>query len=242
MAKNETDPVVLQQLDIRQRALKLTANSMYGCLGFTNSRFYAQPLAELITRKGRETLMKTVDLARNSMNLEVIYGDTDSIMINSGLDNLEKAKEIGQKVKSEVNKGHKLLEIEIDGIFKTLLLLKKKKYAALKVIESNGKVHLHKETKGLDLVRRDWCDLSKEMGSYILDEILSGKSRDEVVDNIHSYLRQKGEQIRSNGAIPIEKFVVTKGLTKAPEDYPDAKGQPHVQVALRLKKAVNNLF
>jgi DNA polymerase alpha subunit A len=44
---------------------------MYGCLGFTNSRFYAQPLAELITRKGRETLMKTVDLASNTMNLQV---------------------------------------------------------------------------------------------------------------------------------------------------------------------------
>ena len=40
-----------------------------------------------------------------------------------------------------------------------------------------------------------------------------------------------------NGAVTMDKFIITKQLTKRPEDYPDAANQAHVQVALRLRAA-----
>jgi DNA polymerase alpha subunit A len=33
-----------------------------------------------------------------------------------------------------------------------------------------------------------------------------------------------------NGEIELDKYIITKSLTKQPEDYPDGKNQPHVQV------------
>lgn len=64
----------------------------------------------------------------------------------------------------------------------------------------------------------------------MLDFILSGKPREEIVAEIEAFLRDVASKVKSN-ALPINQYIITKQLTKAPKDYPDARSQPHVQVA-----------
>ena len=77
-AKHPADKTIL---DIQQKCYKLVANSIYGCLGFSVSRFYSRPLAALITKKGRDSLVAAKDIAIKRGTVDVIYGDTDSIML-----------------------------------------------------------------------------------------------------------------------------------------------------------------
>ncbi|VDM95153.1 unnamed protein product [Thelazia callipaeda] len=229
MASEKLTQQQKQQYNIRQMGLKLIANSMYGCLGFHQSRFYAKPLAALITAQGREILLHAKDLIEKN-GYSVIYGDTDSVMINTGLSGLSEI----QQIKKIINQCYQKLEIEIDGIFMKLLLLKKKKYAGL-AVDLDDETKMKRDIKGLDIIRRDYSLIVKQIGNEILDIILSTKSqnRDEIVEHINARLRKLKEEMMQ-GLIQTSVFQIFKQLTRNVDEYADINVQPHAAVARRL--------
>jgi DNA polymerase alpha subunit A len=70
---------------------------------------------------------------------------------------------------------------------------------------------------------------TQETGKFVLERILSGEARETVVESIHEHLRGLAAAMRE-GHVPIAQFVITKSISKQPQDYPNAKNEPHLQV------------
>merc|ERR1719499_72857 len=100
----------------------------------------------MITALGRKNLQKASDVAMQECpQVDVIYGDTDSIMVNTGLKSdgnhtkIREARQIAHKVKNALNKTYAKMFLDLDDVFSKFLISKKKKYAAVKVNEVEGK-------------------------------------------------------------------------------------------------------
>jgi hypothetical protein len=68
----------------------------------------------------------------------------------------------------------------------------------------------------------------KAEGELGVNIIYCTGSRGTLAENLFAD-SQLQEEMRG-GQVELEKYIITKTLTKPPEDYPDAKNQPHVKV------------
>ena len=100
-----TDPFEKAVLDGRQLALKISANSVYGFTGATNGEFPCLPISSSVTAYGRVMIEQTKKMVEEKylkengyeFDCQVIYGDTDSVMVKFGTDNIAEAMRLGKE-------------------------------------------------------------------------------------------------------------------------------------------------
>ena len=175
----ETDPFKKAVLNGRQLALKVSANSVYGLTGATVGKLPCLAIASSTTSYGRQMIEKTKNevearytIANGySHDAQVIYGDTDSVMVKFGTKDLKEAMKLGEDAATHVSeKFIKPIKLEFEKCYFPYLLINKKRYAGL--YWTNPEKHDKMDSKGIETVRRDNCRLVQTVIETVLQKIL----------------------------------------------------------------------
>lgn len=213
-------------LEGRQHALKLIANATYGYFGFPASKWYCRECAESSTAYGRFWIKRTIQEAERR-GFTVIYGDTDSLFLTSK----GRIKEEVSSFLSSVNEEFPgYLELDLQGFYKRGIFIPKelsagtakKKYALL---DEKGDLLI----RGLETVRRDWCNLAKEAQRKVLEYVL----REGNVAEAIAYVKRVLEKLRRK-EVPLRDLIIYEELTKPLAAYKQIG--PHVVAARKIKE------
>ena len=175
----EKDPFKKAVLNGRQLALKISANSVYGLTGATTGKLPCLEIASSTTSFGRTMIERTKEEVEKKYTIangythdaQVIYGDTDSVMVKFGTKDLAEAMRLGEEASQYVSsKFIKPIKLEFEKVYFPYLLINKKRYAGLYWTKPEKWDKM--DTKGIETVRRDNCLLVQTVIEKVLRMIL----------------------------------------------------------------------
>jgi DNA polymerase-2 len=223
---------------VKSHAIKILMNSFYGVLGTPACRFHDPRLANAITAFGREMLL-WCQARIESQGRRVLYGDTDSLFVETGAVDGDAARKVGEDLASSLNRDlarhvedtwrvGSRLELVFDRLYLRLCLPAvrhgtagaRKRYAGLVEGPQGGRVVF----TGMEAVRGDWTDLARDVQRELYLRLFTDRP---VLD----YLREVVAGLR--GGRFDDRLVYRKSLRKAPEAY-TATTPPHVAAARKM--------
>jgi len=211
-----------QQYTVVSQALKVILNASYGVMGAEIFPLYFLPAAEATTAIGRFTILETIKKCE-SIGIEVLYGDTDSIFIKNPSD-----AQI-QTVIEQAKKDHGV-DLEIDKFYRYCVLSNRKKnYLG---VTKEGKV----DVKGLTGKKSHTPGFIKKLFYELLDIL----SKVQTMEDFERAKRQISEKIATcarkidDKEIPLEDLTFNVMISKAPSEYVKTIPQ-HIRAAKQLE-------
>ena len=251
IAETEPDEFRRALLDAQQLAYKLTANSLYGQLGSGTFKIRRQVLAASTTGYGRKQLMyaKAVIEAVYGggkdprCDVECVYGDTDSIFLRfrprdpvtgerlRGKEALRVAKDLtvesGKLVSSCLKAPH---DFEFDKIFKSFILLSKKRYVGDMSEDGVEDDDFHRKSMGIVMKRRDNAPIVKYVYGNVVEKILNATDVPTSIKEATAFVQTTCKDLLE-GKFPLSKLTITKSLRA---NYADPTRIAHKVLADRI--------
>jgi DNA polymerase-2 len=223
---------------VKSHAIKILMNSFYGVLGTPACRFYDPRLANAITGFGRELLLWCQRRVEADGH-RVLYGDTDSLFVETGAMDPGAARAFGGSLAASLNQDlarhiadrwhvTSRLDLVFDRLYLRLCLPAmrhgtagaRKRYAGLVEGPDGGRVVF----TGMEAVRGDWTELAKDVQRELYARLFTDRP-------VLEYLREVIGDLR-RGRFD-DQIVYRKSLRKAPEAY-TATTPPHVAAARKM--------
>ena len=223
--------------DIASQAIKILMNSFYGVLGTPACRFHNPAIANAITGQSRHFLLWSKAWFEER-GFDVLYGDTDSLFVLSGLADSHEAHGRGEDFVRQMNAAiarhvseawdvESRLELEFEKLYTRLFLPSvrhgsagaRKRYTG---VPYGGDAV---EFVGMEVVRRDWTDLAKTVQRELYARLFADTP-------VEDYLAQVVTDVR--GGSFDEALVYRKGLRKDLNSY-TANTPPHVAAARKSR-------
>lgn len=206
-----------QMYNAKQLAYKISMNSVYGFTGVSKGFLPEVRIASSVTMKGRDMIETTKNYVESNFEgSEVIYGDTDSVMVKfdvgdrTGEEALEYSWELGEKAANECTQLFKKPNnLELEKVYYPYFLYSKKRYAAKLWTMKDHKMNMdYIDVKGLQLVRRDNTQYVRDVCKELLNVILDSKDKEKPIQ----LALKRGEELLS-GKVPMEKLILSQTLS-----------------------------
>ncbi|KAK3263135.1 DNA polymerase delta catalytic subunit [Cymbomonas tetramitiformis] len=217
-------------------ALKLSANSVYGFTGATVGKLPCLAISASTTAFGRRMIDETRSFVLREYTVangyphdaDVVYGDTDSVMVRFGCADVAEAMRLGALAADRVTTLFPApVQLEFEKVYHPYLLMGKKRYAGLLWTRADSPDKL--DTKGIETVRRDNCAFARNTIAGVLRRVLVLRDVPGSVE----YVKGRIEELLT-GRVDISELVITKGLTREVSEY--ATRAAHVELAAKRRR------
>ena len=238
--KNNSSEQTISYLERKQKSLKLCANSLCGAANYPRGRFHSALLANSITGIARDLIGErlqewTFEFSKtHDYDVEVRYGDTDSIFCEFLSQKLKPQNFLESTPKDIKNKNLKILE-DLIHEYQTYLVNKlpdflelKLEDIALRIILKKGRKKAYSYLsiysgsviiKGFEAVRSDWSPLAKKTQRQLLETLLMDFSDNRMNKARLMVVRTCRLILRSSVDTLIDELSIRGPLKRSPQDY-----------------------
>lgn len=211
--------------DMQQNVIKVIMNSYYGVSGYARFRLYDRDIGAAVTSVGRAIIEHTRRVIEG-LGYRVIYGDTDSCMVELPGLALEETIAESMRIESIVNESYAdfarrelnadvhYFSIKFEKVYRRFFQAGRKKRYAGHLVWKEGMPVDGIDIVGFEIRRSDYPQITKVVQARVIELILKG----EGYESVRKYL---GEVIRDfrAGKFTLDEIGIPGGIGKELGDY-----------------------